>query len=270
MSKKVDLYNLASSLNQKQNIDLWREWKNGSQKALDNLIKNNIDLIQKAADRYKKHGFSTEDLVNQGVIGFIKALERFDPERGGNLSAYALPSVMTEIAEYVYNYMTPVTVPRDRRLRGLMLKARLNSDQVDKDNYAELNEKEYNLILKLAISKDISYAQYANKMVQENINLSVNPETEFLDKNQIEIKKMIIRNGFLCLTKQEATILRSRYLREDPISLEDLARSYNVSTTWIHKVEKKAFEKFSKAVKNKMWFLNRDLIKKYPEKDSKK
>lgn len=236
------------SLHNEEEKILFFEWKNGSEKALSQIIANNMPLIEKAADRYKDTQIQKEDLINQGVLGFIKAMNRYDPEKGFLLSAYALPSVISEIAEYVYHYITPVTVPRDRRMRSLVLNAKHETDQT---KHSWLQKSDIEFLSNIKEGLEISMANFSDIIADDCLFARhSNPEIEFLENDNAKFKKELILKALFCLTKRERAVFKARYLREPAVPLEEIARFYRVTAPNIHKIEKKAYIKFVKNIKN--------------------
>ena len=70
-------------------IDLAKEIKKGDNEAREKMITSNLRLVVKIAQEYSNLGLSLLDLINEGNIGLMKAVERFDPSKGGKLSTYA-------------------------------------------------------------------------------------------------------------------------------------------------------------------------------------
>jgi RNA polymerase sigma-B factor len=90
------------------------------------LIEQHLPLVRALARRFSGRGEQLEDLVQVGSIGLIKAVDRFDPERGADLVAYAVPTIQGEIRRYLRDRAAPVRVPRaeqgrDRGVVGLPL-----------------------------------------------------------------------------------------------------------------------------------------------------
>ena len=73
----------------KEEIELADRIKNGDDKARETMITANLRLVVKIAKEYSNIGLSLLDLINEGNIGLMKAVERFDPSKGGKLSTYA-------------------------------------------------------------------------------------------------------------------------------------------------------------------------------------
>jgi RNA polymerase sigma-B factor len=78
------------------------------------LIENNLPLVRALARRYAAQTDSFDDLVQAGTIGLIKAVDGFRPDRGRNLAAYAVPTIVGELRRHARERSWPALGPRDR------------------------------------------------------------------------------------------------------------------------------------------------------------
>ena len=109
--------------------ELFRRFKEqGDAEARDQLIVNHINLVRFLASRFKNRGESLEDLIQVGTIGLIKAIDRFDPERGLEFTTYATPTIMGEIKRHFRDKGWSVRVPR--RLQELSAKVNQATDEL--------------------------------------------------------------------------------------------------------------------------------------------
>ena len=92
---------------------LLREYRErGDRSARERLIAQYLPLVRGLARRYVGRGEQLEDLVQVGTIGLIKAIERFDPERGVDLPAFAVPTISGEIQRHLRDRVAPIRMPR--------------------------------------------------------------------------------------------------------------------------------------------------------------
>ena len=109
--------------------ELFRRYKlEGDSDARDQLIVNHLNLVRFLASKFKNRGESLEDLVQVGTIGLIKAIDRFDPERGLEFTTYATPTIMGEIKRHFRDKGWSVRVPR--RLQELSAKVNQVTDEL--------------------------------------------------------------------------------------------------------------------------------------------
>lgn len=109
--------------------ELFRQYKDeGSAEARDQLIVSHLNLVRFLASKFKNRGESLEDLVQVGTIGLIKAIDRFDPERGLEFTTYATPTIMGEIKRHFRDKGWSVRVPR--RLQELSANVNQATDEL--------------------------------------------------------------------------------------------------------------------------------------------
>ena len=109
--------------------ELFRRYKqDGDSEARDQLIVSHLNLVRFLASKFKNRGESLDDLVQVGTIGLIKAIDRFDPERGLEFTTYATPTIMGEIKRHFRDKGWSVRVPR--RLQELSAKVNQASDEL--------------------------------------------------------------------------------------------------------------------------------------------
>ena len=109
--------------------ELFARYKqDGDAEARDQLIVSHLNLVRFLASKFKNRGESLEDLVQVGTIGLIKAIDRFDPERGLEFTTYATPTIMGEIKRHFRDKGWSVRVPR--RLQELSAKVNQATDEL--------------------------------------------------------------------------------------------------------------------------------------------
>ena len=85
----------------------------GDRGARRELIERHLPLVRAVAHRFAHRGESLDDLVQVGALGLIKAVDRFDPDRGVTLGAYAAPTIAGEIRNHLRDRGTLIRLPRD-------------------------------------------------------------------------------------------------------------------------------------------------------------
>lgn len=103
----------------------------GDEDAREQLIVSRLNLVRFLASKFKNRGESLDDLIQVGTIGLIKAIDRFEPERGLEFTTYATPTIMGEIKRHFRDKGWSVRVPR--RLQELSAKVNQATDELTKD-----------------------------------------------------------------------------------------------------------------------------------------
>lgn len=113
----------------RRNKELFRLYKEqGDQQAREELIMNYMNLVNFLANKFKGRGESLDDLVSVATIGLIKAIDRFDPDRGLEFTTYATPTIMGELKRHFRDKGWSVRVPR--RLQELSSKINKATDEL--------------------------------------------------------------------------------------------------------------------------------------------
>lgn len=94
-----------------QEVELARRFKEGDESARDLMIRANLRLVVRIASEYKNYGMSLPDLISEGNIGLMKAVERFDPSKGGKLSTYASWWIKQAIKRALANQSKTIRLP---------------------------------------------------------------------------------------------------------------------------------------------------------------
>lgn len=109
--------------------ELFRLYKEkGDEAARDQLIVSHLNLVRFLASKFKNRGEPLDDLIQVGTIGLIKAIDRFDPERGLEFTTYATPTIMGELKRHFRDKGWSVRVPR--RLQELSAKVNQVTDEL--------------------------------------------------------------------------------------------------------------------------------------------
>jgi len=106
----------------------WR--RGGDRDAREALIRRHLPLARRLAGRYTGHASNADDLQQVAAIGLMKAIDRFEPERGLALSTYAVPTILGELKRFLRDTSWAVRVPRD--LQELALRAERESQRLER------------------------------------------------------------------------------------------------------------------------------------------
>ncbi|MCC5834463.1 MAG: RNA polymerase sigma factor RpoD/SigA [Opitutales bacterium] len=243
-----------------EEVELAALIKQGDEKARERMIKSNLRLVVKIAHDYDGFGLPLLDLISEGNIGLIKAVERFDPEKGGKLSTYAAWWIKQSIKRALANQSKTIRLPV--HLVDKIAKMRRMAAQLEEelDRPATNEEIAYALgmpINKVAHLKSVSVrpssldapvgeddsAQLGDLIGDEN---SVNPLDGLQNKTMLDDLKRMIDT----LDPREAEIVRLRFgLNGDkPKTLEEVGELFDITRERVRQLQNIALTRMRKAL----------------------
>lgn len=237
--------------------------RKGNEEARTRMIKSNLRLVVKIANDYANFSLPLLDLISEGNIGLIKAVERFDPDKGGKLSTYAAWWIKQSIKRALANQSKTIRLPvhlvdKIAKLRkvALALTEELHREPTDDEIAAEIGLP----VNKVAHLKSVSIrptsldapigddegTEFGNLVGDEN---ATNPFEYLRNKSlMLDIDRMISQ-----LEAREAQILRMRFGLgdESPTTLEQVGRRFNITRERVRQIQNMALAKMRKQMARK-------------------
>ena len=238
-----------------EEIVLARRIKRGDKAAREQMIKANLRLVVKIAHDYDGLGLPLLDLINEGNIGLMKGVERFDPKKGAKLSTYASwwikQSILRALANQSKTIRLPVhVVDKLAHLRRAETRLRdvLERDPTDEELAHELKldprrVRRYRLASKAPVSLDAPIGDDGLSRVSEVV-ADPNAALPF-DRLIQETDTKLVREVLATLTARENTILALRFGLEDgrPKTLEEVGERMGVTRERIRQIQEEALKK---------------------------
>lgn len=237
----------------RDNTALIERVREGDKQAENIMVEENMGLVYSIVKRYVSRGYDSEDLIQIGAIGLIKAVKKFNPEFNVQFSTYAVPMIAGEIKRFLRD---DGIVKISRSLKENALKGRRCEETLRRRLGREPTIKE--ISAESGIEPDTLLEAFDASMPPESIYGSVydngDKEIQLVDTitgGEIEegiVNKVMIDNILSQLTKREREIILLRYFRGKTQS--EIAKVIGVSQVQISRIEKKAIERIRENVKN--------------------
>ena len=231
--------------------------KQGDILARDRIVKANLRFVVSVAKKYQSSAFELNDLINEGNIGLMIAIDKFDPEKGYHFISYAVWWIRQTILKAIYEKGKMIRLPSNKtndiikiEKARKSLKAKLSEEEELEQVAIMLNMTPLHVQEMMMISKDVfsldskvggdeSDSNSLGEMLEDTT--SVSPEERVIQndmKNQID-------NVLSTLTAKEAEILRYRFglNGKKAMSLKEVGEVFNLTKERIRQIEKKAIRR---------------------------
>ncbi len=242
-------------LTPQEEIALAKRIKRGDKKAREQMIKANLRLVVKIARDYEGMGLPLLDLINEGNIGLMKGVERFDPKKGAKLSTYASWWIKQSIKRALANQAKTIRLPvhvvdKVTHIRRAEMKLReaFDRDPTDEELAHELDLdprriRQYRQASKAPVSLDSPIGDDGSDRVSE-IVADPNAAAPF-DRLMKETDTQLVRELLTTLDPRESTILAMRFgLKDDTQrTLEEIGGHLGVTRERIRQIQEQALKK---------------------------
>lgn len=265
LSAYIQRVNSVPLLSEEEEHDLAvRFHENEDLEAAKKLVLAHLRFVVKIARKYAGYGLAEADLIQEGNIGLMKAVKRFDPHHGVRLVSFAVHWIKAEIHEFILRNWRIVKVATTKAQRKLFFNLRSMKNKLAWCKENETNEiaEELNVSTKTVVEMEQRmYAQDESfdVFMQETDDNHFSPEQYLADhKSNPELllseadseadNKARLMEAFQTLDARSQDILRLRWLEDSKLTLHDLADKYGVSAERIRQLEKQAMDKLRKLI----------------------
>lgn len=257
-------------LSQEEEFNLAKEYrKNKDEKLAYKLITSHLRLVVKVVLKYKGYGLPINEMVSEGNIGLMYAVEKFEPEKGFRFSTYALWWIKASVQKYILNSWSLVKLGTTSAQKKLFFNLRKIKNKL---NLMDDREMSQSVISSIAKSLDVSEQNVLDmntrlKSHDGSLNIVLDESgggaTELLDfiadnrPNQEESfsynetmkhRRKLFNQALVCLNPREKDILFKRRMLEKCQTLEDLSQGYNISKERVRQIELNSIKKITRAV----------------------
>ena len=224
------------------------------------LIMSHLRLVIKIARSYSGYGLNQSDLVQEGNIGLMKAVKRFDPSRGVRLVSFAMYWIKAEIQEFVVRNWRLVKTATTKAQRKLFFNLRSMKKTLQPLKQEEIKEIAKELNVKESDVKEMEYRFNGNEIAldyqdEDNEDEIFRPISYLQDENADPVKQLIskesesnnlsaLSNAIKSIDERSRYVLESRWLNEEKSkTLHELADELGVSAERIRQIEQNALKK---------------------------
>ena len=248
-------------------INDWRDNKNP--KSLQKILDAYLRLAVSYARKYSSYGLPIDDLIHEGVLGIMHALEKFDISKDFRLSTYASWWIRASIQDYILKNWSVVKTGSTASQKALFFNLRKIKKQISNVSSDYMGQKEIDKVSEMLNVKNFEVQNMESRLSGGDVFLNqkidndsendlmsllederANPEESFQDFNDGKIKKDYIEKAISTLNERERTIIKLRKLREKSITLDELGQMLKISKERVRQIETKAFEKLQKSMIN--------------------
>jgi len=240
-------YELAKRVREKNDIE-----------AAKKLVLSNLRFVVKIANEYKKLGFPLKDLIQEGNLGLLKAVKKFNPEKGcKKFISYAVWWIRAQIHEYILRTWSLVKLGTTQLQKKIFYKFSKVVDEIEGENFIEQIADDYN------VDKD-KIIEIKNRFEHNDVSLDneiddngktflnfvessyMSPEEEAIENEKEQILKRELWKALDGLNEREKYIIMNRYLTEEPKTLQEIGDEFGITRERVRQIEKRALEKIKK------------------------
>lgn len=233
------------------------------------LVTAHLRLVVKVVSKYKGYGLPTAELISEGNIGLLYAIEKFDPSKGFRFSTYAMWWIKASVQKYILNSWSLVKIGTTAAQKKLFFNLRKIKNKLNLVDDREMSLKVLGSIAKsLDVSvQDVTDMNMRMKSHDGSLNTVLdasaesgaewqdfiadnkpNQEETYAHSETLIYRRKLFNDALTCLNRREKDILFKRRLAERSVTLDDLSKVYNISKERVRQIELNSIKKIKKAV----------------------
>ncbi len=243
-------------LGREEEAELTKKWiEDKDLQAAQRLLLGNLHAVAAIAREYRHFGLPEMDLIQEGTLGLMKAIHRFDPSRGFRLMTYASWWVRAAIHDYILKSWSIVkmgTNKMQRRIFSGLKKAKhaiaAIEGRLDEEvaNEYGISGTEFQNIASSFLQRDMSLdseSEEGTSMVMALPSPDMLPEEQIINTDWDKHQSSILHDAIADLSDRDRLIITRRHLSEEPDTLKDLAEELGISIERVRQLEARAMKK---------------------------
>ena len=245
----------------------WQEHEDTE--AAEKMVTSHLRLVAKIAMGYRGYGLPMAEVVSEGNVGLMQAVKKFDPDKGFRLATYAMWWIRAAIQEYILRSWSLVKLGTTAAQKKLFFNLRRIKGEINAIESGDLRPEQVTEIATRLNVTEEEVISMNGRMSASDASLNApiggadgdgewqdwlededNPgqAKEYADRQELEARMTLLEQAMQDLNEREKHIITERRLKDEPVTLEDLSKVYNVSRERIRQIEVRAFEKLQKAM----------------------
>ena len=264
----IEISKKAAILEKEEEFFLINDWRdNKTPKSLQKILSSYLRLAVSYARKYSSYGLPIDDLIHEGVLGIMHALEKFDTSKDFRLSTYASWWIRASIQDYILKNWSVVRTGSTASQKALFFNLKKIKQQINDVSREFLGQEEINKVSNMLNVKSIEIQNMESRLTSGDLHLNQkvdndsdndlmslladereNPEEAYEEFNDKNIKKDFINKAIDTLNEREKIIIRLRKFREKSITLDELGQKLKISKERVRQIETKALEKLKKSL----------------------
>ena len=261
-------------LEKEEEYMLAKAWADhGDTEAAHKMVTSHLRLAAKIAMGYRGYGLPISEIISEANVGLMQSVKRFDPDKGFRLATYAMWWIRAAIQEYILRSWSLVKIGTTASQKKLFFNLRRAKSKINALEDGQLRPEQVKQIAEsLSVSEDDvvmmhgrmggggdaslnapmrgagdegGTAEWVDWLADEDSDHAA----EMADTEEHDKRMELLGQAMETLNERERHILRERRLRDDPVTLEDLSKVYDVSRERIRQIEVRAFEKLQERMR---------------------
>jgi RNA polymerase sigma-32 factor len=244
--------------------------EHGDREAAHRLITSHLRLVAKIAMGYRGYGLPVGEVISEGNIGLMQAVKKFEPDKGFRLATYAMWWIKASIQEFVLRSWSLVKIGTTANQKKLFFNLRKIKSKISALEEGDLKPDQVKYIAKrlgvheeevISMNRRMSGDASLNSPLRSDgdgegewqdwlLDDSDSQETVLVANEETSLRNGMLKDALTKLNERERRVIEARKLQDDPATLDDLSKEFNVSRERIRQIEVRAFDKLQKAVKN--------------------
>ena len=243
----------------------WQQYQDSE--AAQKLVTSHLRLVARIAMGYRGYGLPIGEVIQEGNVGLMQAVKKFEPDKGFRLATYAMWWIRASIQEYILRSWSLVKMGTTAAQKKLFFNLRRAKGQLQALEEGDLKPENVKAIAtKLGVQESDVVSMNRRLSGDTSLNAPIRADAEsgewqdwlvdetpdqeetLAEREELDQRRAMLARALSTLNERERQIFEARRLAEDPATLEELSERFSVSRERIRQIEVRAFEKLQKAM----------------------